>query len=566
MGLERFSDYRDETLLGKRLTENTEYSKGLESEHGELELKSIRESAILMVIRNFRASVTPRTNNIALTFRADNPVLAQDVMNNIIELFLEQHIKAYASLASPEFFRDRSEKLLKLLEAQEDNLKKFFAEHNITSMEQQKLDLGTQISLIHSTISEDTANTKALMARTLSLETEFEKLSVEAEASGSGSENDSDMSALISNIRQLKITAQSEYEGQVAREGSLSQVLKKYQDELAQLVSLEVPLKRLERKVELAENEYRNNLENYQLAAAHKELDLQRVSNIAVIQPATMPLVPIGPKRKLMIALGALLGLFGGVGLVLLCDYMDESLRTTEEAEKHLGLPVLASICYKTSDEPVTESSYSCFAQDLAVLCNNALPLACDSHGRALQFIGSQKGEGTSTIVRALARALVEDRGERVLLVNNETDIPDDKTVLDVTPIGDLSEVFKGSRPIHDAISQVGQTNLFESRFAPNSLSLDVLSNSEKFKSAFHDLKSRFDWILFDSSPLNSAPQTATLFPYVAGVILIVDAGSTRGPVVKSVCDRIVRHNGNILGVVLNKKRYYIPKFLYDAL
>jgi len=73
-------------------------------------------------------------------------------------------------------------------------------------------------------------------------------------------------------------------------------------------------------------------------------MDLDKVSNLSVIQPASMPFAPIRPKKTLILALGFLLAIFSGITSAFVLEYYDDSLKTDEDVEKRLGLPVLASI------------------------------------------------------------------------------------------------------------------------------------------------------------------------------------------------------------------------------
>ena len=78
-----------------------------------------------------------------------------------------------------------------------------------------------------------------------------------------------------------------------------------------------------------------------------KEVDITGnldVSNIRVVEAAALPQLPIGPKKIRNVILAGFLGLFLGIGICFLLEYSDRSLRTEDDVEQHLGLPVLALI------------------------------------------------------------------------------------------------------------------------------------------------------------------------------------------------------------------------------
>jgi capsular polysaccharide biosynthesis protein len=78
-----------------------------------------------------------------------------------------------------------------------------------------------------------------------------------------------------------------------------------------------------------------------------KEVDITGnidVSNVRITEKAQLPMYPVNPNKKRNLLLGAILGLMIGIGISFLWEYLDRSLRTEEDVEKYLGLPVLAII------------------------------------------------------------------------------------------------------------------------------------------------------------------------------------------------------------------------------
>jgi len=76
----------------------------------------------------------------------------------------------------------------------------------------------------------------------------------------------------------------------------------------------------------------------------------------------------------------------------------------------------------------------------------------------------------------------------------------------------------------------------------------------------------RFDLVLVDSPPLKSSPDGLAMAPKTTGIVLVVEAESTGWRVIQGTINKIKQVGGNILGVVLNKRRYYIPEFIYKRL
>ena len=79
-------------------------------------------------------------------------------------------------------------------------------------------------------------------------------------------------------------------------------------------------------------------------------------------------------------------------------------------------------------------------------------------------------------------------------------------------------------------------------------------------------MKERADWVLFDSPPITHHMDSVVLAPKVDGVVMVVEAERTRWEVAENARKSIKGGNGNVLGVILNKRRYPIPEWLYTRL
>jgi len=96
--------------------------------------------------------------------------------------------------------------------------------------------------------------------------------------------------------------------------------------------------------------------------------------------------------------------------------------------------------------------------------------------------------------------------------------------------------------------------------------SLTEVLGSPHLESFFDKLKQHFDFILIDSPPVTHSAVGLALVHKVDGVLLVVEAEKTRWSVARHVKNRLIIAQGNLLGVILNKRRYYIPSFIYKWL
>jgi protein-tyrosine kinase len=188
-----------------------------------------------------------------------------------------------------------------------------------------------------------------------------------------------------------------------------------------------------------------------------------------------------------------------------------------------------------------------------------------DSPKKVIQFIGPCKGVGTSTMIREFARVSASILKIPVLLLDANRHSCH-TSIFGIKPESGLAEVIRNNKHVKEMLHQVGKTRLFLGRVSMNGDYITSIFDSPRIEDIFEDLKQEFDLILIDSPSGDVSTDAFALSPKVDGVILIVEAENTRWHVANDVKERVIKHGGNILGVILNKRKYYIPEFIYKRL
>jgi len=186
---------------------------------------------------------------------------------------------------------------------------------------------------------------------------------------------------------------------------------------------------------------------------------------------------------------------------------------------------------------------------------------------KIVQFIGSREGEGTSTIVREFARTAADLVGNSVLLLDADRHGPTREYFFDIN-INKPScwlDALKSDQNAGDTFYRVGQSKLFVSPLC-NSASYTPEIFDSRFDNMCRELRTDFDLVLIDSSPLTVSPDGLAIASKVDGVVLVIEAEKTRWQTAMRMKENILRVGGNILGVVLNKRRYYIPQSIFKYL
>lgn len=189
--------------------------------------------------------------------------------------------------------------------------------------------------------------------------------------------------------------------------------------------------------------------------------------------------------------------------------------------------------------------------------------LLANSSNKMIQFMGSKRGEGVSTIVREFAKVAVERHGKSVLILDSAYQDPTRRININVTCEYGWLDLLKEGELIDKAFYRVGDSNLY---FAPISVQASMLPPVKDLNLAsnvWDKLKEKFDLILIDSSSDTNTTESITVSRNVDGVVLIVEAEKTSKKSIKKIRDRVIANGGNIIGVIFNKRKYYIPEYFY---
>lgn len=198
---------------------------------------------------------------------------------------------------------------------------------------------------------------------------------------------------------------------------------------------------------------------------------------------------------------------------------------------------------------------------------HNILNLNSGQRIKTILFSSSNKGEGNSTVLIQFSLTLASE-GERVLLVDANLRDPSFHKIFNLERENGLTELILGRSTLDEVIKKTRFDNLsvITSGILNGLFNPSALFDSDSLDSHIENMKKQADWVLFDSPPINSFNDSIALAHRVDGVVMVVEAEKTRWEVAQSAKQRVESGNGKILGIVLNKRRYYIPEFIYKRL
>jgi protein-tyrosine kinase len=236
---------------------------------------------------------------------------------------------------------------------------------------------------------------------------------------------------------------------------------------------------------------------------------------------------------------------------------------THPEAEARKESPTTLPVIVESSS---LESDSLHIEEEMLNLYQSIESLLPQRPRKIILFIGSQEGEGTSTIAREFARAAAFKIGKSVLLLDAHGVQPSNHHFFPVKLDTGWLESVKSRRGIGGALYQVQGSGFLASRSSDGGPSRSDVFLSASIDSFWNILKHRFDLIVIDSPPLTQSPEGLAIAPKVDGVVIVVEAERTRWTVAESVKKRLSKMGANILGIVFNKRRYYIPQAIYERL
>lgn len=184
----------------------------------------------------------------------------------------------------------------------------------------------------------------------------------------------------------------------------------------------------------------------------------------------------------------------------------------------------------------------------------------------SILFMGTRPNEGTSTVARELAKMVSLRMEKTVLLIDFERNRPKEHIYTNLKSEKTVDEVVKTGDSMEKALCRVEESSLYVmpvfQRASVTTKSLDPAKGA----GFWEPLKEKFDLIIVDSPPATLFPGAPAIAAQVDGVILVVEAEKTRWQVALSIKDRIIKGGGTILGIVFNKRKYYIPQYIYKHL
>ena len=279
------------------------------------------------------------------------------------------------------------------------------------------------------------------------------------------------------------------------------------------------------------------------------EVEVPRTT-VDIVEEAEAPDRPSSPLVVLNIFLSVVLGLLAGTGLAFFVEYLDVSIKTVDEVEKYLGLPVLAVIPQQS--RPLTEAGQSSGQGEAYRALRTSLALLVrDGKQKIFTVISGGVGEGKSTTLFNLAYVCAE-QGSKVLIVDSDLRRPVQHKMVGLANRTGMVNVLTDELKIEDVIQETGVPNLWmmtSGRLRRGSLGI---MNNARLRAMLDLLKEKYDYVLLDSPPILGVTDAAILASEADGVLLVVQYRKYPKIISLRAKRMIENAGGRLMGAVLN--------------
>lgn len=357
------------------------------------------EKAELEIVDNLEVEQIRKSDVIEARFRWHNPEIAQVVLKELINFFMERHLEVHKVSEDYSFLKEQVDITGARLKDLENQLERLKSDEGIISyLDQQKLLLENKAKMESDlkwaqTELAETARVVHEFKKQLSYESEVVKLKsqvkrnpileplkiklleLELEKRKLATKylkNSRPIRAVDNELKKVRNRLEKEnanvtgivttglntvYEetkkGLMQAEVRLAALREKkkalqrhlnwYQRELRKLSGYDIELRRFDRLIQIENGSHKLYRKRLEEARVTNLLDSKRIMNVKLIEPPRAALIPVQPRKLPIIGIGMLLSLFSGIGIAFLFEYLDHAIYTAEDVDRLIGVPVLAS-------------------------------------------------------------------------------------------------------------------------------------------------------------------------------------------------------------------------------
>lgn len=593
-----------------------------------LQVDPARASAMLGGFKgSLRVALSPNSRIIDVHYRSSDPQMAARVVNQLMQTYVENNLKARfeSTMAASDWLQKQLVDMQMKVETSQEKLVRYQKEHEIlgiddkqniitskldelnkqlTAAESERMDKEAFYRLVQTGDPDAIASTAAgsvgaensgaqtatallesLWSKQAEVKIQAADLSTQfgpsypklAQLNNQLKEIDNQIQA---EMKKVMAKVRGQYMTALQRENMLRAALEKQKQEANRLNESAIEYNLLKRDAETYRTLYEGLLQKLKEAGVAAGL---KSNNFRIIDSARPPTYPIEPNIPRNLGFAVMLGLATGVGLAFLLEGLDNSIRTTEQAQMISGLAPLGMIplgsksardgthpkrlviaSSKEAVELVTQvRPQSQMAESYRALRTSLLLSNLGSPPKVIMVTSAlpQEGKTTTSINTAV---VLSQKGVRVLLIDADLRRPSIHKTLGMGPRSGLSNVLTGSATLEQAVSRSSiLPNLFVLPAGTSPPNPAELLASPNMRDALNQLREQYDHIVVDTPPALSVTDAVVLSQRADAVVLVIRCGQTTKQALRRSRDILARVNAKVVGVLLNAVDLSSPDYYY---
>jgi succinoglycan biosynthesis transport protein ExoP len=586
-----------------------------------------RASAVLGGFRgNLRVALAPNSRIIEVHYRSSDPQMAATIVNTLMQTYVENNFKARfeSTMQASDWLQKQLVDMQMKVETSQEKLVRYQKEHEILGIDEKQNIITEKLDELNKalTMAESDRMDKEALYRMV------ESGDADAIASVAGGVSDtgtgvSSGSGLLDTLRtrqadlkiqvadlntqfgpsypklaqlnnQLKeVSSQiqgemkkivakirGQYMTSLQRENMLRDALEKQKQEANKLNESAIEYNLLKRDSDTYRQLYEGLLQKLKEAGVSAGL---KSNNFRIVDAARAPSGPIEPNIPRNLLFAFVLGSATGVGLAFLLEGIDNTIRSTEQAQMISGLAPLGMIplgsksaregpnpkrlviaSSKEAVELVTQvRPQSQMAESYRALRTSLLLSNLGSPPKVIMITSALPQEGKTTTSINCAVVLAQ-KGVRVLLIDADLRRPSIHKTLGMGPRSGLSNVLTGSTTLEQAIAR---TTILPNLHVlpagtppPNPAELLASAN---MRDVLAELRQQYDHVVVDTPPSLSVTDAVVLSPRADAVVLVIRSGQTTKQALRRSRDILAQVNAKVVGVLLNAVDLSSPDYYY---
>jgi capsular exopolysaccharide synthesis family protein len=566
-------------------------------------------------------SPIPETRLVYVSYVSPHAALSADVVNALVEEFVSFSVETRyeATKQTSEFLTEQVALLREDLKGKEEDLQKYGQEKDLLYLSDNEstvvnkfADVATALTTAQieryakesaylelKTLSVDSLPESVNNPTIQALRTTYTQVRSDYEEKGRiyrpeypemvqlKARLDATRNTLQEEIRKAVGAAEAEYRAALKKENSLQGLLAEQRGDVTRMNKNAIFYHTLRTEVENMRTLLSTLVAKQNEIQVSSQLGGLRTSNIKVVDRALVPSGPFTPNIKRNLLMALFLGLFGGLGLIFLVDYLDNTVKGPEDVEKLAGLPSLGIIPYlaaeagrKKSDVYGSYRSYGTeagtdgpelpavreielinhlypkfsIAEDYRTVRTSILFSHADSAPKTIAFTSTVPQEGKTATISNLAVSFAQLEG-KVLLVDADLRKPRLSKIFNLRNTHGLSSYLAGKHAFDEVIQKTSIENVWTIPSGPHPPNPAELLNSKRMRELLAQAKDAFNVVLLDTPPVLAVIDPVIVSSLADSTVFVVRAGKTTRRSLLRAIEEVRRSKADIIGVVFNEVR-----------